>query len=290
MGKPGDVPAHGLVNRDLPERVAQMVVTANDVGDVHVVIIDHDGQHIGRRIVSAQQHEIIDLGGVDFHASLDAVFDDAVCAIGGPQADNIGRVCRRGRPAIAPGRAERRQQGARFGQQRAAFGLAEALLARASALFFAEVAPGLKLFCADIAAECRAARHHLMRHSGMAAHALGLHDRRLVRCQAEPVHGIEDRRRRLRRGAFVVGIFDAQQEPATMPFREKVVEKRGACPSDVKHPGGGRGKPRNDAHDGGNLRRFGGTAADGVQKHEDERECKGWGCPDWACSRAQARR
>ena len=280
MGKLGDVPAHGLVDRDLPERVAQVVVAANDVGDVHVVIIDHNRQHVGRRVVGAQEHEIVDLGRMDFHGALDAVFDDAVPAIRRAQADDIGRVCRRGRPAIAPGRAERRQQGARFGEQGGFFGVAESLLPRGQSLFLAEVAPGLKLFGADIAAERRAARDHLMGDIGMPARAFGLHERRLVRRKAEPVHRVEDGGGRFRRGAFVVGVLDAQQETPAVPFREKVVEKRGACPSNVKHPGGGRGKSRNDAHDQGNLRGFGGTAADGVQKHEDERECKGWGCPD----------
>ena len=45
----GDVPAHRLIDLGLARRVGQMIVAANDMGDAHVVIVDDDRQHIGRR-------------------------------------------------------------------------------------------------------------------------------------------------------------------------------------------------------------------------------------------------
>jgi hypothetical protein len=39
---------------ELAEGVVQMVVTANDVCHAHVVIVDDDRQHVGRRAVGAQ--------------------------------------------------------------------------------------------------------------------------------------------------------------------------------------------------------------------------------------------
>ena len=52
-----------------------MVVAADDVGDAHVVIIDYDGEHIGRRAVGAQQHQIVQVLVLPDHAALDLIVD-----------------------------------------------------------------------------------------------------------------------------------------------------------------------------------------------------------------------
>ncbi len=38
-----------------------MIVAADDMRDVHVVIVDDDGEHISRRAVGAQQHEVVEI-------------------------------------------------------------------------------------------------------------------------------------------------------------------------------------------------------------------------------------
>ena len=66
-------PAHGLEDRDLPGGVGQVIVAADDVGDAHVVIVDHDREHVGRLAVGAQQHEIVDVARLDAHRALHQV-------------------------------------------------------------------------------------------------------------------------------------------------------------------------------------------------------------------------
>ena len=53
-----------------------MVVAADDVGDAHVVVVDDDSEHVGRRAVGAQQHEIVEVLVLPHHAALDLIFDD----------------------------------------------------------------------------------------------------------------------------------------------------------------------------------------------------------------------
>src|ERR671910_1711948 len=44
-------PAHGADDRQLPERIVEMVVATDHVRHAHVVIVDDYGQHVGRRSV-----------------------------------------------------------------------------------------------------------------------------------------------------------------------------------------------------------------------------------------------
>ena len=68
-------PAHCPDDRQLPEGVVEVVVAANDMGNAHIVIVDHDGEHVGRTAVGSQQDEIVDLGILDGHPPLNAVVD-----------------------------------------------------------------------------------------------------------------------------------------------------------------------------------------------------------------------
>ena len=55
------VPAHRLVDLRLPGGVGQVVVAADDVGDAHVVVVDDDGEHVGRVAVRAQEDEVVEV-------------------------------------------------------------------------------------------------------------------------------------------------------------------------------------------------------------------------------------
>jgi hypothetical protein len=61
MRHDGNLPAHGLIDLRLPRGVGEMIVAANDMRDAHVVIVDDDGEHVGRRAVGAQQHEVVEI-------------------------------------------------------------------------------------------------------------------------------------------------------------------------------------------------------------------------------------
>jgi hypothetical protein len=113
-------PAHRADDRQLAEGVVEMVVAADDVGDAHVVIVDHHRQHVGRRAVGAEQDEIVELGVLDGDPALDLVVDRRLALARRLEADDEGLVPllgrsrratavdpeRRARPA--PSRAARR--------------------------------------------------------------------------------------------------------------------------------------------------------------------------------------
>ena len=78
-----------------------MVVAADDVGDAHVMIVDHHREHIGRRAVRAEQDEIVELGVLDGDPALDLVVDRRLALLRRLEADDV----RAG--SVAVGRASR---------------------------------------------------------------------------------------------------------------------------------------------------------------------------------------
>ena len=69
----GHGPAHGVVDDDLPGGVGQVIITADDMGHAHIVIIDHHGMHIGRRAIGTQDDEIIQVLASEYHLTLHVV-------------------------------------------------------------------------------------------------------------------------------------------------------------------------------------------------------------------------
>ena len=69
------VPAQRLVDLGLARGVGEMVVAADDVGDAHVVVVDHDREHVGRRAVRAQQHEVVEVLVLPDDAALHLILD-----------------------------------------------------------------------------------------------------------------------------------------------------------------------------------------------------------------------
>ena len=81
-----------------------MIVAADDVGDAHVVIVDDDGEHVGRRAVRAEQDEIVELVVLHGDPALDLVLDHRLALARRLQADDEGRVGDwRSGNAVAPG-------------------------------------------------------------------------------------------------------------------------------------------------------------------------------------------
>src|SRR3546814_4686618 len=75
MSIDGFAPVHRTQQRELAEGVVEMVVAANDVRDAHVVIVDDDAEHIGRRAVAPEQDEIVEFGILDGDVALHLVGD-----------------------------------------------------------------------------------------------------------------------------------------------------------------------------------------------------------------------
>ncbi len=65
-----------------------MIVAANDLRNAHIMVVDDNSQHIGRRAVRTQQHKIINILIWKNDPALHGVFDDGFAAQGRFDAHN----------------------------------------------------------------------------------------------------------------------------------------------------------------------------------------------------------
>ena len=105
MGEARRLGAERMVELGLAEGVGQVVVAADDMGDAHVDVVDHDREHVGGRAVGAQQHHVVELRVGDPHGALDEVVDDGLALLRRPQPDHRPR---RPRGASAGSRSRQR--------------------------------------------------------------------------------------------------------------------------------------------------------------------------------------
>ena len=75
MGHARNIPAQRVVDLFLARGIDQVIVAADDVGDAHVVVVDHDREHVGRIAVAAQQDEVVEILVLPDHAALNLVLD-----------------------------------------------------------------------------------------------------------------------------------------------------------------------------------------------------------------------
>ena len=146
--KTGSVPVERAIELRLAGGVGQVVVAADDVGDRHVVVVDHHREHVGRRAVGAQQDHVVELRVGEAHLALDPILDDGLAVARRLQPDH--RRARRAAPRPDRDRASGRRSTALRPSARACAAHRRELLRRA------------------VAAIGRAARQQLPRHLGVA--------------------------------------------------------------------------------------------------------------------------
>jgi hypothetical protein len=228
VGEHRRLPAAGLVEHRLPEGVGQVVVAADDVGDAHVVIVDHHRQHVGWGTVGAEQDEIVELLVGDGHLALDGVVDGhAARRLGRLDADHrlhAGRGL--GRVAIAPA----------------------AVVAHRPALRLGAGAHLLQLLGGAVAAVRLAGGQQLARHLGVTVDSLRLEHRIAVPVEPEPAQAVDDGVNGGLGGPCAVGVLDAQQEPPAVMAGEQPVEIGGARAANVQEAGRRRRKTGDDGH------------------------------------------
>ncbi len=166
-----------------------MIVAADDVGDAHVEIVDHDRQHVRRRSVGAEQDEVVDLLVGDRDPPLDQVVDHRVALLRSLDADHIGLVFRPVR-AVAPVTIDAERLALRLGR-----------LARRR-----------QLLLGHVAAIGGAHVQQLMGDLGMALLELRLEIGFAVAADAEPLQPIEDCVDRFLGRANLVRILDPQAD------------------------------------------------------------------------------
>ena len=217
-------PAHRLDDLQLPRGIVQMVVPADDMRHAHVLIVHHHRQHIGRRAVGAQQDHVVEIFIGEGHVALDDVVHDGLAGLRRAQADDERfAVFLRSRRAIAPAAV-------------VAYRLSGGALGLAHFVQF---------FCGGIAAIGFAFRQQLFRHLAMPPGARELINGLPIPVQTHPLQPVQDGGHGFRRGAFPVGILDAQEESPASVSGIEPVEQGGACAADMQKTGG-RGREAED--------------------------------------------
>ena len=77
-----------LQHVDLARRVVEMIVTTNHVRDAHIHVVHDDAEVIGRIPVRARDDQIIQLGILERHQSVDEIIHDHLALQGILEADH----------------------------------------------------------------------------------------------------------------------------------------------------------------------------------------------------------
>ena len=97
------VPAKRVVDLGLARGIGEMIVAADDVGDAHVVVVHHHREHVGRRAVRAQQHEVVEVLVLPSDPPLHLVLDHGLAGERRLEPEHGLDAGRRlGRIAVAP--------------------------------------------------------------------------------------------------------------------------------------------------------------------------------------------
>ena len=227
VGERGHGRAEGLVDHDLTRGVGQVVVAADDVGDLHHGVVD-DGREVVRgRAVRAEDDKVVELLGVEGHLAVNGVVDDDVAAVlGHLDAQDVGLA---GLDATA----------GLLGIKVAATALIalEGVLALLSGLTV-----GVELLLGAEAGIGLALIPELLGGLLVQVQTLGLgigakvaaYLWALVPVQTQPTHGAQDDLRVLVGGTGGVGVVDAQDERAAVCAGESPVIDSGTGAADVQ--------------------------------------------------------
>src|SRR5581483_2303381 len=219
MAEPWDREAERLEHRNLPRRIREMVVAANDMRDAHEGVI-HDHREVVRGIaVRAEDDQVVEYRIVELDAAFDQIVDNRLAGL------------RRLEP-------ERRLTGR----------LANISLAAAAIVFLRQPLRN-RLLAARVELIRRAdtpvrvsSLEQLLRMVTIQVHTLSLAERPFIPIQADPPHAFDDRIDRLRRGPVLIGVLDAKDERAVLLPGQQPVEKCSPDTANVEVAGGARGE------------------------------------------------
>ena len=219
-----------VVDLLLARGVDQVIVAPDHMGDAHVVVVDHHGQHVGRVAVAPQQHEVVEVLVLPDHAALNLILDHGLAGLRRLEPDgglDAGRGFRRiavaPQPVIEPGTA----LGAGLLAHRGQF-----LRRRVTVIGFA-------------------AGEQLLGDLAVARGAAELVDDVAVPIEPEPFQPVQDRGDGRLGRSLPIGVLDPEQHLAAALFGVQPVEQRGAGASDMEKAGGRGRKARDDgiSHD-----------------------------------------
>ena len=216
-----------------------MVVAAHDMRNVHVVVVNDDGQHVGGRAVRAQQHGVVEVLIGKHDAALHAVLDNRLAVLRRLQADD-------GLEASGVG-----------GLDVGCGAVAPASVIAGRALFSPrQLAHVRQLLCGRETFIGLALSQHLAGDFGVAGGAGELENRLAFPIQPQPLQAVDDGGDGGLRRALAIRILNAQQHLAAEPAGVEPVEQRRAASANMQKAGGRGGETRYDgfSHSGGNFR------------------------------------
>ncbi len=193
------------------------------MGDPHVEIVDHHGEHISRRAVRAKENHVVEVLVHEPYVALHDIVHDSLAFLGRFQADHERRPAWSFRGVAIP---------------------PPPVVPHGLALGALPGADFLKLGGSGVTAVGLAGREQLISDFAVPRRARKLVHRLAVPVQPQPRHAVQNGGDGLRRGALAVGVFDAQQELSAGLLGIEPVEQRRAGSSDVKIAGGRGRKPQ----------------------------------------------
>ena len=217
--------AQGFVDVDLPRRIVDVVRAADDMTHLHIPVVYHHGEVIGRDAV-AHDDEVIELGVRHGDGAVDGIVpghgafiriaesDDGLYAFGNGASHTVFRT-----PA--------------------------AVIARLETGGTLLLAQSVEFFGSGVAIVGAAVREHFVDDFLISSKAVHLIDRTFVIIEIEPLHAVENDLHRFLCGTYLIGILNAQQEFAA--------EMAGDCPAVDRRSGGSK------VHHAGRARRNAGA-------------------------------
>ena len=215
MGVYRRVPAHGAENLGLAKGICKVIVTPDGMGNSHIVVVDNDRKHIGRRTVGPQHDQVVQFAVGNRHGPLNGVLDNGFAFPGRFESDHrlyAGGGIRR--IAIAPG----------------------AVVTHRTLFRLCLFAHFCEFFGGAVAAIGSAFVDQLLRNLRVALPARKLVDGLVIGIEAQPGQPVENGVYRFRGRTLAVGILDPQQEFAAGMAGIQPVEQGGSGTADMQEP------------------------------------------------------
>ena len=249
MGKRRGCPTKSAVEQLVQGRARKPFFAADDVGDLHEMVVDHVGEVVGRQAVGFHQDLVVEDGGVDGDGAADGVREGHRLAGRHLEADHEGCV----------GGFQRGDFGSWQREAVAHGGAGGGVVLERGAAAFCGIAAGLDFFggvpglvgvtCVQQGLHLRAVEVTALA-LAVGAEFAGI-ARPFVRVDATPIQGFAD----VVLGALdepgLVGVLDAEDEGAAVPAGEQPVVVGRADSAHVKRAGGAGGESDADGSIGG---------------------------------------
>ena len=220
----GNRKAESLIDENLAGGIGHVVVTADDVGDAHVVVIYNHGHVVCGGAVRAADDHVVKFPHIDTDAAFDHVIEDNLAFQGTLEAYAA---------ALAGAEIEI---------------AAMAVIAGLEAAGLGALAHGVDLFLCASAPVGVAGLKKLVHVLVVEVHAFGLVGQLAVPGEAEPFHGGQNGIRVFLFGAQKVSILDAETELPLEMAGEEPGENGGAGAADMQVPRRAGGEAGYDRH------------------------------------------